>query len=227
MNAPAQIQFDFPTTQQRVFVAGRTGSGKTQFGAWMLSEAPFDRMPYVIVDYKGEDLFASTSRIQEIGFNEVPKHPGVYKLSPIPEVDDANVNNWLWKAWQRENVGLFVDEGYRMPRASAAFNAFLTQGRSKYLPVITLTQRPSWISQFVYSEADYFSIFQLSKKEDRKRIQDFIPPERVDVEIELPDYHCHWYSVAKRKAFIMLPVPDAAVIAETLHSRLKPKRRIL
>lgn len=228
MHSPivAQNAFRLPNRSQRVAVVGRTGSGKTQFGFWLLSLAPFDKMPYIMIDYKGEDLFASSDRIKEIGFKDIPKEPGLYRISPLPEKDDEAMDEWMWKIWQRENIGLFIDEGYRLPKPGNAFNACLTQGRSKHIPVICLTQRPSWISRFVFSEADFYAVFHLNEKGDKKRVQEFIPREKIDIEQRLEDYHANWYDVGKDNAFELLPVEEAATLTERIHNRLKPKRRI-
>lgn len=230
MNAPVkQVQNNFrlPNSTQRAVVIGRTGSGKTTLGFWLLSLAPFDRQPYVIVDYKGDDLLNSSGRIREIGLNEIPVHPGLYRVSPRPEIDDDAVDAWLWNIWKRENTGLFIDETYRLPNKGAAFNACLTQGRSKHIPVICLTQRPAWLSKFVFSEADFFAVMHLNERTDRKRVQEFIPQERLDIEQRLPDYHAHWYDVGTDNAYLLQPVEPAAVLTERIHDRLKPRRRII
>src|SRR5215472_11393497 len=110
-----EFEFRYPNTHQRVVVMGKTGSGKTQFGAWMLSEAPFNRQPYIIVDYKRDALLGATDRIREIGLNELPKHPGLYIVRPLPKIDDENVENWLWRVWRKGRTGLYFDETYMIP----------------------------------------------------------------------------------------------------------------
>lgn len=215
--------FRLPTNQQRVAVIGRTGSGKTQFGAWLLSHAPFDRQPYVVIDYKGDELLGAIDRIREIGLKEVPKHPGLYTIRPLPS-EEIDVENWLWKIWQKEKIGLYVDEGYALPD-KGAFQAVLTQGRSKRIPVICLTQRPTWVSRFVFSEADFYAVFHLNDHRDRLTVQAFTPKERMDLRNRLADYNSYWYDVGKDKVFQLQPVPDAGVIVDSIDSRLTPKKR--
>lgn len=217
--------FRLPSNRQRVSIFGRTGSGKTQCGAWLLSTAPFDKQPYVMLDYKGDDLLGSIDRVREIGFNEVPKHPGLYSLRPRPEADDDAVEKWLMKVWEREKIGLYVDEGYMLPKG-AAFNAILTQGRSKHIPCITLTQRPCWISRFVFSEADFYAAFSLNYRADRLKVKEFFPAE-YDPDTSLEQYWFSWYDVGKNKLFYCQPVPDAETIIERINNRLVPKRRFL
>lgn len=215
-----------PTNQQRLVGMGRTGSGKTQFGAWVLSEAPFDKQPYVIVDYKGDDLLADLPRVHEIGLNEYPKHPGLYYVHPTPS-DNDNVEEWLWGVWKRENIGLYFDEAYSLPNPTAggAFQAILTQGRSKHIPAIILTQRPNWISRFVFSEADYYAVFHLNDKRDKLTVQQFMPEDTLKE--RLPDYHSYYYDVKRDKLFILQPVPKASVIKERFEERLKPRNALI
>ena len=215
--------FRLPNLQQRVAVIGRTGSGKTRFGIWLLSHAAFDKQPFVVVDYKGDDLIGGIDRMREIGPKEVPKHPGLYVIRPLPNMGEE-VENWLWKIWQRENIGLYVDEGYALPN-KGAFQAILTQGRSKHLPVICLTQRPSWLSRFVFSEADFYAIFHLNDRRDKLTVQAFTPKERMDLKNRLPDYHSYWYDVGRDNVAIIQPVPSDDEILDRIEAKLKPRRR--
>ena len=202
---------------------GRTGSGKTQLATWLLSKAPFDVMPYVVIDYKGDDLIGSVSRIREISLKEIPKKPGLYVIRPLPSEEEA-VENWLWKVWEHERIGLYFDEAYAVPKNSAAFSALLTQGRSKRVPAICLTQRPSWVSRFVFSEANFYAVFHLNDHKDRLRVQEFMPKDRVNISERLPEYHSYWYDVGNDSAAIIAPVPSADEIVDDIDSRLQPKK---
>lgn len=217
-------EFRLPGLTHRTAILGRTGSGKTRQALWLLSMAPFDKQPYIVIDYKHERFFDRSDRIKEIGLKETPKSPGVYLLRPMP---DDDIESFLWRIWEKENAGIYVDEGYGIDPRSAALQAVLTQGRSKHLPVIYLSQRPSWISRFVLSEADFFSCFPLNDKFDRQRIQALTPADRMNLNNRLPDYHSYWYDVGKDTVFVMKPVPDDEIILDTLETRLAPKRRHL
>lgn len=219
-------EFRLPGSTHRTAVVGATGSGKTRFGVWLLSISPFDKVPYVVLDFKLEGLFTQTNRIREIGLNEVPKHPGIYVMRPLPTDDDA-VEAWFWKLHQRENCGIYVDEGYGISPNSKGLRAVLTQGRSKHLPVIYLSQRPSWISQFVISEADFLAVFRLSKPEDRQRVQQMIPKDVFDISQRLPDFHSYWYDVGKDFGAIMKPVPGDDEIIGRIDQRLGANRRTM
>lgn len=222
----AKTGIRLPTNRQRFVGMGRTGSGKTVQGAWMLSEAPFDKQPYVIVDYKGDDLLRSLPRVQEIGLNEIPKYPGVYYVHPKPS-DEDEVEAWLWRVWERERIGLYFDEAYSVPnpKGGGAFQAILTQGRSKNIPAIILTQRPSWISRFVFSEADFYAVFHLNDKRDRATIQQFMPEGTLKE--RLPDYHSYYYDVGRDQLTVLRPVPNDDNIRDRFDTRLRPHNKLL
>jgi len=216
-------QFRLPDPSHRVTIVGMTGSGKTVYGAWLLSHAPFDQMPYVMVDYKRDELLNSIDRVPEIGLNEVPKHPGLYRVHPHPDDADAT-DAWFRKVWERGSVGIYIDEGYMAPTKGKGFEGILTQGRSLHIPAITLTQRPSWVSRFVFSEADFHSLFFLNDDRDNATAGAFLP--RGAAKREMPEYWSQWYDVKRRALFTMQPAPHPDEIRERISSRLKPRHKI-
>ena len=214
--------FYLPKPDERLSIIGRTGSGKTQAGAWVLSEACYDKMPYIIIDYKGDALLNSIERLQEIDVNgKIPKKAGLYIVHP-PVGDQETIDAFLRRIWEQENTGVFFDEGYMIHPRSPFLNAILTQGRSKRVPAITLTQRPVFCSKFVLSEADHFAIFHLNTAQDIKTVKGFVPG---DFDEMLPQYHCRWYSVKNHEMFTLKPVPSADDILQRFDDRLGINKR--
>lgn len=218
-------EFRLPNNTQRLAVIGRTGSGKTNFAVWALSKMPFDKQPFVIVDYKHDQLINSIDRAEHIKLGYVPKHPGVYIVQPLPD-QMAEVNNWLWKVWERGKTGLYFDEMYNVPdpQKGSALRAVLTQGRSKRIPAICLSQRPAWVSRFIFSEADFICTFHLNTAQDIQRLSEMMPGNLHD---RLPDYHSRWYDVGRDASFIMRPVPEGDEILDVFDRRLEKRRKIL
>lgn len=214
-----------PNDSQRLTLYGQTGSGKTVAGMWHLSQRSFDVRPWLLFDFKGDEHIARIPRIEEIKPGAVPHHPGLYVTRPIPEHDDDAVEESMWGIWRQRRTGVYVDEGYMVHRKNSAFKALLTQGRSLQVPVITLSQRPVWMSRFTISEADFHQIFFLADAADRDVVQRFVPHDIE--ETRLPKYHSWYYDVGQDEFTGLSPVPT---IDETLNvierRQTKPTRAV-
>lgn len=221
----AEERIRLPSSSQRLGIIGRTGSGKTLAGLWHLSNANFQAMPWVVVDYKTDEHIAGIERARYIGTQETVKQPGIYVVNPHP--DDLGVGELFERIWMRGNTGVYVDEGYMVgehPEVERRFKTLLTQGRSRRIPMIVLSQRPSWITRFVFSESDFFQVFHLNDQRDQKTIEAFMPTGSYK---RLPDYHSIYYDVGRNQVHYLAPVPDESVILERIHARLKPIRYLI
>lgn len=213
-----------PNSRQRIAVIGRTGSGKTIAGLWHLSNANFDVQPWVIIDYKTDEHIAGIERAQYIDSSFTPKRPGIYIIQPEPE---ESLTDFLTKIWARENIGVYIDEGYMMGEDAGTerrFKTLLTQGRSKRIPMIVLSQRPVWITRFVFSESDFFQIFHIKDQRDQQTVRMIIP--EFDGR-KLPPYHSLYYDVGKDKLDYLKPVPNEEISLAVIDSKLKPIRRTI
>ena len=214
-----------PTSQQRIAVVGRTGSGKTVAGLWHLSNANYLSMPWVIIDFKTDEHINSIERAQYITTKDTAKRPGIYIVQPEP--DDEDLEDFLTRIWQRGRTGVYVDEGYMMSENKGVerrFRTLLTQGRSKHIPMIVLSQRPAWISRFVFSESDFFQIFHLNDDRDVQTVSSFLPRGAYK---RLPDYHSVYYDVNKDALDYLSPVPDTDTILADIDSKLRPVRKVI
>lgn len=224
-----------PTDQQRTVVLGRTGSGKSQFSIALLSTRNWDEMPWIIIDYKGEDLIhdilkANKGRVKTLKpTDNPPKEPGLYYMRPLPKVEDMEVEAFLWKVHKQGHCGLFLDEGYALPQKDA-FDVILTQGRTLYIPVICLYQRPVWMSRFAVAQADFVAVFAQMDDRDLKTTSSFVKPakgengELITVKTELPPYHCLWYDVGQGVSSVLRPAPSRQAIIDTFTRRLRPTK---
>jgi hypothetical protein len=213
------MSFRFPGGDARTTIIGATGSGKSTCGLWLLSHQRFDKRPWIAFDFKREEAFDKVGfpPIRQISLEEkLPRKPGLYLVSPLPG-DQDRVDNFLWRVWQRENVGLFIDEAALMPESGDAFPAILQQGRSKRIPVIACSQRPVGVARGLFSEASFVCVYRLVDKRDYKIVEGFCP---VDLSAALPRHHWFWYDVARHEQLVMSPVPPPDEIADTLNTRL-------
>jgi hypothetical protein len=203
------------------------GSGKSVFAAHMVSYAPLDRMPYILVDYKDEDLFNRVERARYLDFKDVPKEPGFYILKAEPSKDDDKVNEFLYRQLKAEKRGLIYDEGFSIPNKGAMETIYM-QGRSKHVPVITLTQRPSWLTRYAFTENSYLCYFRLTDKEDQKTIKRWLPDDDPvwNFKKVLPKYWARWYDNQQNASFVLKPAPDAETILERFDDKLHFRRKV-
>jgi hypothetical protein len=219
-----QQPFKLPNDSQRTIVIGKTGSGKTQAATWLLSQKRFDKRPFHILDFKRDKLINNIPGTQyhELG-DKLPKKPGLYITQPIPG-EEENVEKFLWDIWASEKRGLFLDETYMVDRNSKGLLALLTQGRSKQIPIIMCTQRPTGISRFCFSESEFVYLFYLNDERDKKTVREFVP---FDISKPLPEYHGYWYDSPRNASFVMKPVPSEDEILDTFHEKLAYKRHVI
>jgi hypothetical protein len=222
-------QWTPPNDSERVVIVGATGSGKTQAGMWHLSNRSYTQIPWIAYDWKYDDLIQEIPGIVEIGVNEPPpRHPGLYVVHPQPE-EDYLVDAQLKQIWARENIGVYVDEGYMLMKNGPGFRLLQTQGRSRLIPTITLSQRPKWMDRFIFSEASYFQIFRLQHSKDVDTVAEYIAARdergKSVLHQKLPRYKSWYYDVAQDELRKMNPVPDRAAILNTFDTRLAKLRK--
>lgn len=221
----------FPDNTSRTCVIGQTGTGKTVFGLWLLSTCKtlnWKRTPVILIDFKGDTLIEKIENVgaaKEIDVrSRPPKKPGLYIIRPHPHEREL-VDEFLWKVWSQGKTGIFVDEGYMLDKSNA-FNAILTQGRSKEIPVIILAQRPVWLSRFVFSESQFFAIFNLIDRRDRDTVQQIV---NADLTRQRLPYHSLWYDVGGNAgggaAFEFTPVPSVPQIVSVFAQAKETRRK--
>lgn len=211
----------FPTNHDRLAIIGRTGSGKTTAAAWHLSGKDFNKQPWVIINTKGDPFLneiGSIRGVRHLSIDGTPDDKGLYIVSPLPNERDQ-LDDFFFRIWERQNTGVYIDEGYMIERTDG-LNALLTQGRSRRIPMIVLSQRPAWISKFVFSEADFIQLFHLQHEADRKNVAQFVP---FNTKYRLPKLHSYWYNVAENEIVEFAPVPPKGHILERFRQAFPPE----
>lgn len=215
---------NFPNDTQRLAIVGATGSGKTHAAMWHFSKRDFDIKPWIVYDFKYDELINGIEGATHIKVDApIPRDPGIYIVHPHPGETDL-VDQQMWAIWEHENVGVYIDEGYMLGQNSKGFRALLTQGRSKHIPMIVLSQRPVWMDRFVFSESEFFQVFRLQHKKDLANVQQFIP---YDLSRRLPEYHSYYYDVPANKMVILKSVPDRDAILDTFDMKLEKIRKVI
>jgi len=209
-----------PGPRDRITVIGPTGSGKTHAALWHLSNASFTTRPYIVIDPKREDLISQIYHAEYIGIGEIPKHPGIYVINPVPS-EAPLVDKLLTDVWDHENIGLWIDEGL-MFGTGDGIDACFTQGRSKQIPMIMLMQRPVWVSRFAISEATFIQYFGLEDERDQKTVHAFA---KIPVDEHLKRFHSFYYDVPRKKNYLFTPMPSADKILCRINTRLLEVKR--
>lgn len=201
---------------KRALVAGRTGSGKSTLANWLLQRSPlhwvilnpkwtdsFNGLPGVVtVRYKGgQDAQAVADSAMENRYTIV-----------APESDAADHETLddliMFLHMGYRDIGLCVDELYAIhnsARAGAGLVGWLTRGRELGQSFLGLTQRPAWLSQFLFSESDYIGGMSLNLEKDRKRMVEMTGMAAFDK--QLPPHYWLWYDTTKHALKRYGPVP--------------------
>ncbi len=228
--------FKLPTDEDRTTFIGSTGSGKTVFALWTISQSKLPKkMPLVIVDYKRDDHIAKLE-FPEIRIDKKPPDkPGVYILRPNA-MDSENwrrnpLEGWLRHVWARGHTWLYFDEIYLVPGSqpadpSPALRAIYTTGRSRKIPVYSLMQRPVGVLRYPVSEASHRIMFSVTDKRDIGVMHAFVPEDDLS-SVFGPDggtytpYHSLWRDVNRRKSFEIAPCPEIEMVLRNIKSAFK------
>lgn len=206
-----------PGPDTRSVFIGSTGSGKTQAAVWLLSTCDYNNRPWFIVDPKGEKLFIELEKKGAIEIaideNELPTEPGIYIVRPLPGENEL-LTDFFKRIYYQENCGVFIDEATMMTKNDIWFRALLTQGRGKEIQLIICTQRPSWLDNYIFTEASFFALFRLNSLDDQKKMRIYLGGLTPD---DLPRYHWLWYIVNDQRHVTFTPVPDASKIIAGFH----------
>lgn len=222
------MQARLPDNTERTVLTGRTGTGKTVAGLWHLSNYDFeDRKPWVVVDFKLDEHINSIDNAKHVPVGYVPRErdTGLFIVHPLPEDtiakrgERSRLDDYFYKLWDRENVGIFLDELF-MVGPSGGLDYCFTQGRSKRIPIIACTQRPVWVTRFAFSEAGFIQVFHLNDDRDRQTVESFTPLDVEDFD-RLGRHESFYYDVAENHLTGFKPVPSPKEILKVFDQKLR------
>lgn len=178
---------------QRAFVTGRSGSGKTYLATrwvtgWRSGIVVDSKHRLGRADLPGWELvlgFATALRAWG------PEHPRLI-VRPLPgdygrdSPYDALAERILLTSRPGAGVGWYDDEVVNaapLGRIQAGLERLIGEGRGRWVPVVTGTQRPVGVHNKVISESTYLVVFQLLLDGDRRKLANFAGEQLLDPQL--------------------------------------------
>ena len=214
-------------SNDRLFLCGKTGSGKT-FAARHIC-ATLRRL--VVLDPK--------ARIDAAEWRLKPWDREARMLlrngEPIRTLIRAPIGPGAEEEWEKAymavlnagNCTIYVDEVYGVVetgKPSPYLTAIWTRGRELGIGAFAASQRPVWVPIVMLSEAEHYFVFRLTVGDDRRRMAEFLGPDAMEV---IRDTHGLLYARAEwdRPIYMKsLPVGNGAgktkkEVRNAVHSR--------
>ena len=185
---------------EHVFVAGRTGSGKTFLVKKYLENS---KLPVYVLDIKktlkwvkGTDVLYTEKLSEALA----SKRRKIIYQPRWEEMEEEYYDEFFKNVYEKGDRTLWIDglmgvgTAVRFPKY---YKACLTRGRELGISVWSCTQRPATIPIISMSEATHFFIFNLSMKKDRERIVEIAGHSNF---LKTPGKYIFWYFDAMKEA---------------------------
>jgi hypothetical protein len=164
-----------PKQNERAFLAGMTGSGKTTLAYELLKVKDY----VVVHDAKGMLTWKGYERCIKLNDAMHSDSPKIIYAPDHFELDnEEKINEFFTWVYKRKNTTLYIDEVYAVTKRAEIphyFLACLTRGREMGISTYCSSQRPKNIPQFILSESENYYVFRLLLLNDRKRITEILP----------------------------------------------------
>lgn len=196
---------------ERALVLGRTGSGKTTGAVWLLSRAPGR---WLVINSKSDTMLDSLG--VPVSYNAprilaVPEDARVMVATPRTFDPDELDLVLLQLCESGRSLSILIDEllyfHNASGRAGPGLMGLLTRGRSRGQSFIGCSQRPAAISQFCYSECDYFAIYKLTLPQDWQKL--IAITGKPALRKRRAPFYWGWYDVRQDRLEEYGPVPAA------------------
>ena len=195
------------------YIVGRTGSGKSIKALHVLRELVHKNPDagVLIINHKNEKEINNVLPPYKdlLGRITIPsklKNDTRINIIPIAGEQDYEVTNLLREVYFKENFIVYIDEGYMINPRNPWLNALFTQGRSKNISVILLSQRPKLVSLFAVTQSNKIFIYNVIGNDDIKTLSNVVRGDVLTTQLtDLPDFNYVEFDAKTGKTEIKQP----------------------
>ena len=199
---------------EHLFIAGRTGTGKTFLVHTLASEVS-ETVSIFVHDTKGTaafDDYPIFEKLSDFKKARETREPGVIVYRPVFQELELEYYEEFYKwVYNRRDCIVIIDEAMQVCESPKKYPQYLkgilTRGREYNIAAWVCTQRPKTLPLFLLSEASKFFVFELNLKDDRQRIMEITGRDEF-MDRKLCQYCFHYFDVKTNKYFVGKVVLD-------------------
>lgn len=182
-------------SNSRIFIAGKTGSGKTTLVKRVLYPM-YTRRVFWDIKCENSDLLVNSSLCRSPAELASTIKKGKTSILYQPaDISPEDFNRVCEILFNTGNFALFVDEAATVTEPNWIepwHNQIMIRGRSRGVGIVNVTQRPRACHNTLISEAEHFFIYRLQLETDVAKIKTILPKKYLSEIYTLPEFHCFY-----------------------------------